>query len=102
MKVLLRAAFGLERNGQGNQSGPSPSVPGDRRRAILLDDANDLPRYGNLRRAGEARQHGDHVGARHRETRRAETVERMAERVDTVAIDFGDRAGGAEVQVAVQ
>ena len=48
----------------------------------------------------QARQHGEHVRARHRELRRAQTVERMAERVDAVAVDVGDRAGGAELQVA--
>ena len=56
--------------------------------ASLLDDI----RLGSTRARG----------ARHRELRRPEVVERMAERVDAIAVDVGHRAGGAELEVAAQ
>ena len=40
------------------------------------------------------------VGAGRRELRRAEAVERMAEGIDAIAVDFGDGAGRAQLEVA--
>ena len=40
------------------------------------------------------------VRARHRELGRAEVEEGMAERVDAVAVDVRDRAGGAHLEIA--
>ena len=55
-----------------------------------------------MARADQRRQHRDDVGPRHRERGRPEVVERMAEGVDAVAVHLGDRAGGAEREVARQ
>ena len=66
--------------------GPAPKVPADRRRAILRDGADDSPVLA-IRRA-ERLGRMTHVGASS-ETAWAEAVERMAESVDAVAINFG-------------
>ena len=84
----------------GMSVGPGAERARDRRGAILRDRADDLAGARDLRRAQQARQHDVHVGARHRELRRAQAIERMTERVDAIAVDLGDRAGGAELQVA--
>ena len=55
---------------------------------------------GDLERRHQAGKHGVDVGAGQRELGRAEIEERMAERVDAIAVDVSNRPGGAHLEVA--
>ena len=75
---------------------------GDRGRAILLHGADHLAHRRDLERRHQAGQQRVDVGARHRERRRAEIEERMAERIDAIAVHVRHRAGGAHLAVAAE
>ena len=81
-------------------AGPLPSVP-----AMVVARSCEMvpmtsPVLAIFCERLQARQHDVHVGARQRELRRAEAVERMAEGIHAIAVDVGDRAGRAELEVA--
>ena len=95
-----RGPIGLQRDLHRDQRRTGAERAGDGRRPILAHRADDVADGGQLLRDVQARQQGLDPGPRHRELGRAEVEERMAERVDAPAVDVGDRAGGAEGQVA--
>ena len=99
-ELLLEPAIGLERDLHGDRRRPVTGQAGNRRRAILLNRADDIAQRGDLHRRGHARQQRVDVRLRHRKRDRPEVEERMAERVNLVADHFRDRARRAHVEVA--
>ena len=81
--------------------GAGPSRPGDGGGAVLVDGADGLAGVADLPGLVEAREHRVDVRLLHRELRRPEVVEGMAEGVDAVAVDVGDGARGRQVHVAL-
>ena len=82
-------------------AGPGPSVPAmvvARSCCMMPITSPVLAIFIELERLGSTVMH---VCTRHRELRRTEAVERMAERVHAVAVHFGDRSGRTDLEVAV-
>ena len=100
LEGLARAARGLQVERHRNHRRAWAEGAGNRRRAVLQHGADDVARAGDLHRAGETRQHDVDVRPGQRERGRAEAVERMAEGVHPIAVHLGDRAGGAEFEIA--
>ena len=103
-KVNVRdgAAIGIERDRDGNQRRRRAEAPGDRRGAILLHRSNHFAEARQLARRHQAGQHDLDFGARHRELRRPEVVQRVAECIHAIAVDVRDRAGRAKLEVSGQ
>ena len=96
----VRRALTFQRHRHANRAREHAERAGDGGRSVLLHRADDVANRGEFHRRVEARQHGVHVRARHREAGRPDVVERVAEGQDARAVHVGDGAGGAELEVA--
>ena len=90
----------LERDRHRHERRALAERAGDRRRTILRHGADRLAHRRDLEGRHQAREDRVDVGARHRELGGSEIVEGVPERVDLVAVDVGDRAGRAHVDVS--
>ena len=100
MKCVRRVAVRVERDLDLHFARTGAERAANRGRAILGHRADHRPEARDLERRIEAWQHREDVRAGHRERRRAEIEERMAERVDARAVDVGDGAGRAHLEIA--
>ena len=84
----------------GTRAGTGSQGAVDAGRPILVDGAEHLAHAGEPRRLGAAREERRDPRARHREPRRTEVVERVAEGVDAALVHEGDGAGAGHREVA--
>ena len=95
-----RAAIGSHRDGERNGARAHAEGAGDGGGAILVQHAHHLTQLRELDGVEQARNHRHDVRARHRQLRRAEVEEGVAEGEHARALDARHGAGGAERQVA--